>query len=101
MKNDVLIIVQSSVLRCLLAYLQGRKPHEIPLISVHEGELFECVPTAYGVKTIRHEFWDPIKERDERDKRFFQQQQEDAEGEAQANQEMSALATKMEAVGTA
>ncbi|KAE8214205.1 hypothetical protein CF327_g2397 [Tilletia walkeri] len=75
-RGDVLIIVQSSVLRCLLAYVQGRKPHEIPLISVHEGELFECAPTAYGVETIRHEFWDPIKEREERDKRFFQRDQD-------------------------
>ncbi|KAK0526766.1 hypothetical protein OC842_005084 [Tilletia horrida] len=79
-RGDVLIIVQSSVLRCLLAYVQGRKPHEIPLISVHEGELFECAPTAYGVKTIRHEFWDPIKEREERDKRFFHR--DEAEGAA-------------------
>ncbi|KAK0543199.1 hypothetical protein OC846_006500 [Tilletia horrida] len=100
-KNDVLIIVQSSVLRCLLAYLQGRKAHEIPLISVHEGELFECAPTAYGVKTIRHEFWDPIREREERDKRFFQREQEDAEAEAEAQHEIASLSTKMDAVGTA
>jgi len=79
-RGDVLIIVQSSVLRCLLAYIQGRKPHEIPLISVHEGELFECAPSAYGVKTITHEFWDPLREREERDKRFFQRDQEEESG---------------------
>ncbi|CAD6887072.1 unnamed protein product [Tilletia controversa] len=89
-RGDVLIIVQSSVLRCLLAYVQGRKPHEIPLISVHEGELFECAPTAYGVKTIRHEFWDPIKEREERDKRFFQRDQDDlgADPESKTTEEL-------------
>ncbi|KDN46291.1 bifunctional 6-phosphofructo-2-kinase/fructose-2,6-bisphosphate 2-phosphatase [Tilletiaria anomala UBC 951] len=72
--NDILIVAQSSVLRCLLAYLQGLKPHEIPYIEVHEGELIECSPTAYGVKTTRHRFWDPEAKRSERDEIFFRQQ---------------------------
>lgn len=69
-RNDVLIIGQSSVLRCLIAYLQGLKPHEIPSIQVREGQLIEILPQAYGVKTEVHEFWDPVQRRKERDAAF-------------------------------
>lgn len=73
--DDVLIIGQSSVLRCLIAYLQGRKPNEIPSIQVHEGELIEISPQAYGVKTISHKFWDPESKRRERDEAYFRGRQ--------------------------
>ncbi|KAJ1034202.1 hypothetical protein NDA18_001067 [Ustilago nuda] len=76
-RNDVLIIGQSSVLRCLIAYLQGLQPHEIPSIQVREGQLIEILPQAYGVKTEVHEFWDPVARRKERDAAF-----DDLEGEA-------------------
>ena len=76
-RNDVLIIGQSSVLRCLIAYLQGLQPHEIPSIQVREGQLIEILPQAYGVKTEVHEFWDPIARRKERDAAF-----DDLEAEA-------------------
>ena len=69
-RNDVLIIGQSSVLRCLIAYLQGLQPHEIPSIQVREGQLIEILPQAYGVKTEVHEFWDPVARRKERDAAF-------------------------------
>lgn len=68
--SDVLIIGQSSVLRCLIAYLQGNKPHEIPAISIREGELLEISPQAYGVSTRRHSFWNGMEERRLRDKEW-------------------------------
>lgn len=73
-RSDILVVAQSSVLRCLLAYLQGIKPHEIPYIEVHEGELIECAPDAYGVRTTRHKFWDPTAKRAERDAVYEKQQ---------------------------
>lgn len=80
--DDVLIIGQSSVLRCLIAYLQGLKPNEIPSISVHEGDLIEISPQAYGVKTRTLNFWNPAARRRERDEAYFrgrQQQQQMSE----------------------
>lgn len=76
--NDILIVAQSSVLRCLLAYLQGLKPHEIPNVEVNEGELIECSPMAYGIQTRKHVFWDPEENRKERDEIFFKQRQHGA-----------------------
>lgn len=68
--EDVLIIGQSSVLRCLIAYLQGNKPREIPFIQVREGDLVEIRPQAFGVTTRVYSFWDPEKEREKRDIEF-------------------------------
>lgn len=73
--SDVLIIGQSSVLRCLIAYLQGRKPQEIPNIQVKEGELWEMSPRAYGVATKVYDFWDPAEERRLRDEAYFRERQ--------------------------
>lgn len=73
--DDVLIIGQSSVLRCLIAYLQGLKPNEIPSIQVNEGDLIEISPQAYGVKTKTHSFWDPLARRKERDEAYFRGRQ--------------------------
>ncbi|WFD20163.1 hypothetical protein MCAP1_002407 [Malassezia caprae] len=72
-KKDVLIIAQSSVLRCLIAYLQGNKPHEIPFIQVREGDLVEIYPQAFGIATRVYSFWDPEKEREKRDSEFVRQ----------------------------
>lgn len=73
--SDVLIIGQSSVLRCLIAYLQGRKPQDIPYIQIKEGELYEMSPKAYGVATKVIDFWDPVKERRLRDEAYFKERQ--------------------------
>lgn len=77
--DDVLIIGQSSVLRCLIAYLQGRPPNEIPSIQMQEGELIEISPQAYGVKTEIHKFWDADAKRQERDATFLTHKQKLAE----------------------
>ncbi|SPO24856.1 related to 6-phosphofructo-2-kinase [Ustilago trichophora] len=83
-RNDVLIIGQSSVLRCLIAYLQGLQPGEIPSIQVREGQLIEILPQAYGVKTEVHDFWDPVARRKERDA-AFDDLEEEGESAAKAN----------------
>lgn len=69
-QEDVLIVGQSSVLRCLIAYLQGNKPAEIPFIQVREGDLVEILPQAFGVSSHVYSFWDPSKKREERDIQF-------------------------------
>lgn len=74
--DDVLIIGQSSVLRCLIAYLQGLKPNEIPSITVHEGDLIEISPQAYGVKTRTFNFWNPAARRKDRDEAYFRGRQQ-------------------------
>lgn len=66
-REDLLIIGQPSVLRCLIAYLQGNKPQEIPFIQVREGDLVEIRPQAFGLATRLFSFWDPEKERAQRD----------------------------------
>ncbi|WFD34500.1 hypothetical protein MCUN1_001341 [Malassezia cuniculi] len=66
-REDVLIIAQPSVLRCLIAYLQGNKPSEIPYIQVREGDLVAIWPQAYGVSSRVYNFWDPERMREERD----------------------------------
>lgn len=71
--SDVLIIGQSSVLRCLIAYCQGRKPQEIPNIQVKEGDLWEMSPKAYGISTRVLEFWDPVLERELRDRAYYRE----------------------------
>lgn len=71
--SDVLIIGQSSVLRCLIAYCQGRKPQEIPSIQVKEGEVWEMSPKAYGISTQVIDFWDPVAERRVRDENYFRE----------------------------
>lgn len=73
--SDVLIVGQSSVLRCLIAYCQGRKPQEIPGIQVKEGELWEMVPKAYGMAENIVEFWDQVQERQNRDEAYYRERQ--------------------------
>ncbi|WFD06700.1 hypothetical protein MVES1_002054 [Malassezia vespertilionis] len=69
-RDDMLIIGQSSVLRCLIAYLQGNKPSQIPFIQVREGDLVEIQPQPFGVSSRVFSFWDPKKKRVERDIEF-------------------------------
>lgn len=73
--SDVLIVGQSSVLRCLIAYLQGRRPQDIPYIQIKEGELYEMAPKAYGVSTRVIGFWNPVMERRIRDQAYFRERQ--------------------------
>ncbi|TIB97430.1 WD40 repeat-like protein [Wallemia mellicola] len=58
-QNDLLIICHASVIRCLIAYLTGLPPSEIPNVEVPRGELIEMVPTAYGVHSRSFKFWEP------------------------------------------
>ncbi|KAF8637765.1 hypothetical protein AX17_002590 [Amanita inopinata Kibby_2008] len=57
-KEDLLIIGHASVIRCLLAYLIGLPPSEIPAIEIARGDLLEVVPTSYGVVSQAYHFWD-------------------------------------------
>ncbi|WFD31679.1 hypothetical protein MSPP1_002718 [Malassezia sp. CBS 17886] len=92
-REDVLIIAQSSVLRCLIAYLQGNSPRDIPFIQVREGDLVEIYPQAFGVSTRVYPFWDPKKKREDRDIVFAERAaaalalQEAAVGSAASSQE--------------
>jgi 6-phosphofructo-2-kinase/fructose-2,6-biphosphatase 4 len=57
-QEDLLIIGHASVIRCLLAYLIGLPPSEIPAIEVARGDLVEVVPASYGVHSQAYHFWD-------------------------------------------
>ncbi|KAH6906823.1 cytoplasmic protein [Coprinopsis sp. MPI-PUGE-AT-0042] len=57
-QEDLLIIGHASVIRCLLAYLIGLPPAEIPAIEIARGDLLEVVPTSYGVHSHAFHFWD-------------------------------------------
>lgn len=72
--SDLLLVVQSSVVRVLLGYLQGRSPHEIPHIDVPEGEVIEITPQVYGMQVKAHKFWDPILRRRKRDQVWVREQ---------------------------
>lgn len=84
-REDVLIVGQSSVLRCLIAYLQGNKPGEIPFIQVREGDLVEIRPQAFGVSSHVYSFWDPEKKRKERDIEFAARAAAELADESTAN----------------
>lgn len=66
-RDDVLIVAEPSVLRCIIAYLQGNHPSEIPFIQVREGDLVAIWPQAYGVSSRVYNFWDPEHMREVRD----------------------------------
>ena len=57
-QEDLLIIGHASVIRCLLAYLIGLPPSEIPAIEIARGDLIEVVPASYGVHSQAYHFWD-------------------------------------------
>lgn len=54
---DVLIIGHASVIRCLMAYLQGLTPQEIPSLELRRGDVVQVTPSAYGVNMTTHFFW--------------------------------------------
>ncbi|KZT50960.1 bifunctional 6-phosphofructo-2-kinase/fructose-2,6-bisphosphate 2-phosphatase [Calocera cornea HHB12733] len=56
-QDDLLIVTHSSVIRCLLGYLIGLPPHEVPAIEINRGDLVEVVPASYGVHSQTLHFW--------------------------------------------
>jgi len=54
---DILFIGHGSVIRCLMAYLQGLTPSEIPRVELRRGDVVQVTPSAYGVKFVNHFFW--------------------------------------------
>lgn len=56
-RQDVVVIGHASVIRCLLAYLQGLAPSSIPSLQIRRGDVIEVTPTAYGVDVTAHQFW--------------------------------------------
>jgi len=56
-RDDLLIIGHASVIRCLLAYLVGLPPNEVPAVEIARGDLVEVTPASYGVMTRAFHFW--------------------------------------------
>ncbi|KAK4688614.1 hypothetical protein P7C73_g1500, partial [Tremellales sp. Uapishka_1] len=56
-QDDLLIIGHASVIRCLLAYLVGLPPNEVPAVEIARGDLVEVVPASYGVISRAFHFW--------------------------------------------
>lgn len=56
-QEDLLIIGHASVIRCLLAYLVGLPPSEVPAVEIARGDLVEVTPASYGVMTRAYHFW--------------------------------------------
>ncbi|KAJ9094350.1 hypothetical protein QFC20_006918 [Naganishia adeliensis] len=56
-QDDLLIIGHASVIRCLLAYLVGLPPNEVPAVEIARGDLVEVVPASYGVLSRAFHFW--------------------------------------------
>lgn len=56
-QDDLVIIGHASVIRCLLAYLVGLPPSEVPAIEIARGDLVEVTPTSYGVVSRAFHFW--------------------------------------------
>ena len=56
-RDDMLIIGHASVIRCLLAYLVGLPPNEVPAVEMARGDLVEVTPASYGVMTRAFHFW--------------------------------------------
>ncbi|GAA6027880.1 hypothetical protein JCM8097_001762 [Rhodosporidiobolus ruineniae] len=54
---DILFIGHGSVIRCIMAYLQGLSPHEIPKVELRRGDVVQVTPSAYGVQFLQHFFW--------------------------------------------
>ncbi|KAK4056461.1 hypothetical protein OIO90_002604 [Microbotryomycetes sp. JL221] len=53
---DILFIGHASVIRCVLAYLQGLSPQDIPNVELRRGDIVQATPTAYGIKFMTHVF---------------------------------------------
>ncbi|ODN99536.1 6-phosphofructo-2-kinase/fructose-2,6-bisphosphatase [Cryptococcus wingfieldii CBS 7118] len=56
-QDDLLIIGHASVIRCLLAYLVGLPPNEVPAVEIARGDLVEITPASYGVISQAWHFW--------------------------------------------
>ncbi|KAI9637032.1 6-phosphofructo-2-kinase-domain-containing protein [Dioszegia hungarica] len=56
-QEDLLIIGHASVIRCLLAYLVGLPPNEVPAVEIARGDLVEVTPASYGVVSRAFHFW--------------------------------------------
>nr|ODN82461.1 6-phosphofructo-2-kinase/fructose-2,6-bisphosphatase [Cryptococcus depauperatus CBS 7841] len=56
-QDDLLIISHASVIRCLLAYLVGLPPNEVPAVEIARGDLVEITPASYGVISRAFHFW--------------------------------------------
>lgn len=56
-EDDLLIIGHASVIRCLLAYLVGLPPNEVPAVEIARGDLVEITPASYGVISRAWHFW--------------------------------------------
>ncbi|AFR92746.2 6-phosphofructo-2-kinase/fructose-2,6-bisphosphatase [Cryptococcus neoformans C23] len=56
-QDDLLIIGHASVIRCLLAYLVGLPPNEVPAVEIARGDLVEITPASYGVISRAWHFW--------------------------------------------
>jgi 6-phosphofructo-2-kinase/fructose-2,6-biphosphatase 4 len=56
-QDDLLIIGHASVIRCLLAYLVGLPPSEVPAVEIARGDLIEVTPASYGVVSRAFHFW--------------------------------------------
>lgn len=75
---DILFIGHGSVIRCIMAYLQGLTPNEIPKVELRRGDIVQVTPSACavvsslqfrrdaddensvradGVKFVNHFFW--------------------------------------------
>jgi 6-phosphofructo-2-kinase/fructose-2,6-biphosphatase 4 len=57
-QEDLLIVGHASVIRCMLAYLIGLPPSDIPTVEIARGDLIEVTPASYGVTTKAFHFWD-------------------------------------------
>ena len=88
-QEDLLIIGHASVIRCLLAYLIGLPPSEIPAIEVARGDLYEVIPTSYGVHSQAFHFWDgPDRKHAGRDEsNFYENYAEDTHGKRRIGHE--------------
>ncbi|KAK4701670.1 hypothetical protein P7C70_g4559, partial [Phenoliferia sp. Uapishka_3] len=47
---DVLLIGHGSVIRCLMSYLQGLTPSEIPNVELRRGDVVQVTPSAYSLR---------------------------------------------------
>ncbi|TFK22137.1 cytoplasmic protein [Coprinopsis marcescibilis] len=93
-QEDLLIIGHASVIRCLLAYLIGLPPAEVPAVEIARGDLLEVVPTSYGVHSHAFHFWDgpgrsrdgdPVDVRDANN--FYENYAEDTKGKRKVSVE--------------
>ncbi|SGY81120.1 BQ5605_C009g05464 [Microbotryum silenes-dioicae] len=54
---DILFIGHASVIRCVMAYLQGLTPQEIPNVELRRGDVVQVSPSSYGVELTTHFIW--------------------------------------------